>query len=114
MQTIHKEHGANIADKMLVEFTTNECPIFRITSPLSRCELESERHGKLSKNCGTDLETFETIFRIIVFANQLSLYGKIAEMCEEYESFHGRTRRPVVMEQSSSSLVPNVIQTAIP
>ena len=114
VQTIHKEYGTNIADKMLVEFTTSGCPIFRITSPLSRCELKSKRHGKLSIYCGTDLETFETIFRIIVFANQLSHYGAIAEMCEEYESFHGETRRPVVMEQSSSSLVPNVIQTAVP
>ena len=29
--------------------------------------------------------------RIIVSANQLSLYGPVAEMCEEYESFQDRT-----------------------
>ena len=60
-----------------------------------------------------DLKTVETIFRIIVSANQLSLYGAIAEMCEEYETLHDRSGRPVVMRQSSSSLVLSVIKTEV-
>ena len=44
--------------------------------------------------------TIETIFRIIVFANQLSLYGAVANMCEEYESLHDRSGQlDVVMGQ---------------
>ena len=35
-------------------------------------------------------------------------------MCEEYESLHERTGRPVVMGQSSSSLVLSVIKTEVP
>ena len=31
------------------------------------------------------------MFRIIVSVNQLSLYGAVAEMCEEYETLHDRT-----------------------
>ena len=42
------------------------------------------------------METIETMFRIIVSVNQLSLYGAIAEICEEYETLHERTVRPVV------------------
>ena len=34
-------------------------------------------------------------------------------MCEEYETFHDRTVRPVVMGQSSSSFVPSVIKTEV-
>ena len=46
-------------------------------------------------------ETIETLFRIIVSANQLSLYGAVANMCEEYESFHDRSGRlDMVMGQS--------------
>ena len=60
-----------------------------------------------------DLETIGTIFRIIVPANQLSLYGAIAEVCEEYETLHERTERNVVMGQSSSSLVLSVIKTQV-
>ena len=35
-------------------------------------------------------------------------------MCEEYESLHERTGRPVVMGQSSSSLLLSVIKTEAP
>ena len=102
----------HIAEKMLLEFA-DRCPIFRATSPLSRGRLKSKGHGKLSIHYAADLETIETFFRIIVSANQLSLYGAIAEMCEENETLHERTERPVVMEQSSSSLVLNVIKTDV-
>ena len=52
--------------------------------------------GKLSIHYCADQATIETIFRIIVFANQLSLYGAVANMCEEYESVHDRSGQPVV------------------
>ena len=99
---------------MLLEFAESGCPIFRATTPLSRGRLKSKGHGKLSIHYAADLETIETIFRIIVSANQLSLYGAVAEMCEEYESLHERTGRPVVMGQLSSSLVLSVIKTEVP
>ena len=99
---------------MLLEFAESGCPFFRATTPLSRDQLKSKRHGKLSIHYAADQETIETIFRIIVSANQLSLYGAIAEICEEYASLHERTVRLVVMGQSSSSLVLSVIKTEVP
>ena len=105
----------NIAEKMLLEFAESGCPIFRATTPLSRGKLKSKGHGKLSIHFGATQETIETIFRIIVSANQLSLYGVVADMCEECESLHERTGRPdVLMGQSSSSLVLSVIKTEVP
>ena len=78
------------------------CPIFRATIPLSRSKLKSKGHWKLSKHFTADQETIETVFRIIVSANQLSLYGAVANMCEECESFHDRSGRPdMVMGQST-------------
>ena len=81
---------------------------------MSRGQLKSKGHGKLSIHYAADQETIETIFRIIVSANQLSLYGAVAEICEEYESHHERTVRPVVMGPSSSSLVISAIMTEVP
>ena len=75
---------------------------------------KAKGHGKLSIHYCADLETIETIFRIIVSVNQLRLYGAVAEMCEEYETLHDRTGQPVVGGQSSSSFVPNVIKTEVP
>ena len=91
----------NLAEKMLLEFAASGCPIFRATTPLSRGKLRNKGHGKLSIHFAADQETIEAIFRIIVSANQLSLYGAVAEMCEEYESLHDRSGRPdTVMGQS--------------
>ena len=91
----------NLAEKMLLEFAESGCPNFHATTPfVQRCQLKSKGHGKLSIHFAAVQETIETIFRIIASANQLSLYGAIAEMCEEYESLHERTGRPVVMGQS--------------
>ena len=98
----------------MLTFAESGHPVFRATSPLSRCRLKSKGHGKLSTHYSADLETIETIFRMIVSANQLSLYRTVAEMCKEYEILHERTVRPVVGGQSSSSLVPSVIKTEMP
>ena len=81
----------HIAEKMLLEFAESGCPIFRATTPLSRGKLKSKGHGKLSIHFAADQETIETIFRIIVFANQLSLYGAVANICEEYETHQDRS-----------------------
>ena len=51
-----------IAERMLLEFAESGCPIFRATSPLSRGQLKSKEHGKLSIHYCADLETIETSF----------------------------------------------------
>ena len=62
-----------IAERMLLEFAESGCPIFRATTPLSRGQLKSKGHGELSIHFAANQETIETILRIIVSANQLSL-----------------------------------------
>ena len=93
--------GDHIADEMLLEFAESGHPTFRATTPLSRGKLKSKGNGKLSIHFAADQETIETVFRIIVSANQLSLYGAVANMCEECESLHDRSGHPdMVMGQS--------------
>ena len=81
----------HIADEMRLEFAESGHPIFRATTPLSRCKLKSKGHGKLSIHFTADYPTIETVFRIIVSANQVSLYGAVANMCEEFESQQDRS-----------------------
>ena len=102
-----------IAEKMMLTFAESGHPVFRATSLLSRGVLESKGGGKLSIHYCADFATIETVFRTIISVNQLSLYGAVEEMCEEYESCHDRTGGPVVRGQSSPSFVPNVIKTNI-
>ena len=76
---------------------------------------EVNSKAKDMENCrfifGATQETIGTIFRIIVSANQLSLYGEVANMCEVCESLHDRSGKPdMVMGQS---IVLNVIKTEV-
>ena len=62
---------------------------------------QKQRTWKTVDHFAATQATIETVLRIIVSANQLSLYGAVAEMCEEYESLHDRSGRPdKVMGQS--------------
>ena len=88
------------------------CPIFLATTPFSRGKLKSKGHGKLFIHFAADQETIETIFRIIVFANQLSLYGAVANMCEEFESLHDRSGQPDVL--MGQSIVLSEIKAEVP
>ena len=102
----------HIADKMLLEFAESGCPIFRATTPLSRGKLKSKGHGKLSVHFAADQEKLRLFFAIIVSANQLSLYGAVANMCEECESLHDRSGQfDKVMGQS---IVLSEIKTEVP
>ena len=114
MKIAHKVNGTKMAEKMILEFGESGHPVFRPTSPLSRGQLKSKGGGKLSIHYCADQDTITTVFRTITSVNQLSLYGAAAEMCEEYESFHDRTVKPVVGGQSRSSFVPSVIKTNVP
>ena len=86
--------------------------IFRATTPLSRCKLKSKGHGKLSFHFAADQETIETTFRIIVFANQLSLYGAVVNKCEEFEAHQDRSAQPDVF--MGQSIVLNEIKAEVP
>ena len=91
----------NIAEKMLVEFAESGCPIFRATTPLSRGQLRSKGHGKLSIHFAADVDTIDTIYRIIHSVNQFSVYGAVAAVCEEFESHQDRSGEPeILMGQS--------------
>ena len=74
--------------------------------------LKCKGHGKLSIHFAADQETIETIFRIIVFANQLSLYGAVANMCEEFESLQDQSRQPDVL--MGQSIVLSKIKAEVP
>ena len=90
-----------IAEEMLLEFAESGHPIPRATTPVSLENLESKGHGKLSIHFAATQETLETVFRIIFSANQLSLFGAVANMCQEFEFHQDRSGQPdVLMGQS--------------
>ena len=108
-----QEEWDRIAEQMMLTFAESTDPVFRSTSPLSRGVLKSKGGGKLSIHYCADSGTIETVFRTIISVNQLSLYGAVAEKCEECESCPDKTGRLVMRGQSSPSFVPSVMKTNI-
>ena len=97
---------------MLLEFAESGHPIFRATTPLSRGILKSKGHEKLSIHFTADFPTIETIFRIIISAGQLSLYGAVANICEEFEAHQDRSGEPDVL--MGQSIVLSEIKAEVP
>ena len=102
----------NIAEEMLLEFAESGHPTFRATTPLSRGQLKSKGHGKLSIHFAADEHTIDTIFRIILSVNQLSVYGAVAAICEEFENHQDRSGEPEIL--MGQSIVLGEIKAEVP
>ena len=79
------------AEDMLLEFAH---PIFRATTPLS------------------EPDTIDTIYRNILSANQLSIYGAVAAICGEFVGQPDNTGEPVILE--SQSIVLGEVKAEVP
>ena len=91
----------NIAEQMLLEFAESGHPTFRATTPLSRRTLKSKGRGQLSIHFAAVQDAIDTIFRIILSVNQISVYGAVAAVCEEFESHQDGSGEPeILMGQS--------------
>ena len=88
MKANHKESGDRVAELMMIKFGKSGHPVFRSTSPFSRGVLKSKGVGKLSIHFCAGERTIETVFRTIISVNQLSIYGPVSDLCEEYKSCH--------------------------
>ena len=102
----------NIAEEMLLEFAESGHPIFRSTTPLSRGQLKSKGKGKVSIHFSADTDTVDTIFRIILSVNQLSVYGAVAAICEESENHHEGSGEPEIL--MGQSIVLDEIKAKVP
>ena len=80
-----------VAELMVIKFGVSGHPVFRATSPLSRETLKSKGGWTLSIHFCADGETIETFFRTIISVNQLSIYGPVSDLCDEYRICQART-----------------------
>ena len=102
----------DIAEQMLLEFAESGHPTFRSTTPLSRGILKSKGRGKLSIHFAADEHAIDTIFRIILSVNQLSVYGAVAAICEEFENHQDGSGEPEIL--MGQSIVLGEIKAEIP
>ena len=66
----------------------------------------------MSIHFSTDPDTVDTIYRIILSVHQLSVYGAVAAVCDEYESRQDSTGQPVILV--GQSIVLGKIKAEVP
>ena len=59
--------------------------------------MKSNGRGKLSIHFTADQDTVDTIYRIFLSVNDLSVYGALAAICEEFVDHQDRTVQPVIL-----------------
>ena len=69
----------------MINFAETGHPIFQATSPLGRGELISKGGGKKTFHYNGSEENVELTHRTIVSSNQLSIYGAVADLCNELD-----------------------------
>ena len=102
----------HIAEELLLVFAESGHPIFCATTPLSMGQLKSKGRGKLSIHFAADQDTVDTIYRIILSVNQLSVYGAVAAICEEHEDHQDSTGQPVILV--GQSIILGEIKAEVP
>ena len=75
-------------------------------------QLKSKGRGKLSIHFAADGHTIDTIFRTILSVNQLSIYGAVAAVCEEFESHQYGSGEPEIL--MGQSIVLSEIKAEVP
>ena len=71
------------AENMMANFSGSGNPIFRSFSVFERGELRSNGGGKKSIHFNGSHENIELLLHTVMSANQLSVYGAIAELCND-------------------------------
>ena len=74
-----------VAENMMINFAESGHPIFQATSSLDRGELKSKGGGKKTILYNGSEEIVDLILRTIISVNQLSIYGAVADLCNELD-----------------------------
>ena len=68
---------------MMLNFAASSHSIFRVSSVLEKGELRSKEKGKKSTHFNGSEENIVLILRTIISANQISIYGAVADIRKE-------------------------------
>ena len=107
----HKEPGTILQSKCC--WNLQKLDIL-LSVPRLRCPeaFSRARHGKLSIHFAADVDTVDTIYRIILPVNQLSVYGAVAAVCEEFEGHQDRSGEPEIL--MGQSIVLGEVKAEVP
>ena len=100
VKTLHKVNGTRLLRKWCWHSQKADT---QFSEPRVHCPEECYTSVPMEKRL--------KLFRTIISVNQLSIYGAVSDLCEEYSICQTSTGRPVVKEQSNPLFVPSVIKS---
>ena len=91
----------HIAGRNAVGIRRKRTSYFPCKDSIVQGKSHKQRTRKTVDTFAADYSTIETIFCMFVSVNQLSVYGEVANICEEFEAHQDRSGQPdVLMGQS--------------
>ena len=97
-----------------MNFSRSGHPIFRASSAFERGELKSKGHDKKSIHFNGSDENIELLLRTVISANQLSVYGAIADLCRELSEDSRASEKPEAHDHMETMDIPTEPSIADP
>ena len=90
----------------MTNFSDSGHPIFRASSAFERGEIRSKGRGKKYTYFKSSDENIELVLRTVISANQLSVYGAVADLCNELSEDLGAPEKPEAPDHLESMEIP--------
>ena len=108
---MYKPNGEwDVAEHRLLHFSESGHPVSGGTSALERGSLKSKGGRNLSVHFCGDTDIFEVVLRTIIAVNQLSVFGAVADMCDDLASrtsgCSASTARPIAKDKPEIMVAP--------
>ena len=95
-----------MAEEMMLNFSDSSHPIFRASSAFERRELRSKEDGKKPIHFDGSDENIELHLHTLISANQLSVYGAIADLCSELPKDLRAPVKPAARDRLEKMAIP--------
>ena len=96
----------------MANFSGSGHPLFRASSAFERGELRSKGAGKKSMHFNGSHENIELLPRTVISANQISINGAIADLCNEVPKGVRTPVKPAAPDHLEKTEVPTDLSTA--
>ena len=96
-----------IAEQMMVNFSESSHTIFRASSAFGRGVLRSKGGGKKAIHFNNSDENIELLLRTVISANELSVYGAVANLCNELSEDFRALVKPEAFDYLDTTEIPS-------
>ena len=106
------DHGIQSAENVMAIFSRSGHPIFRASSAFEKGELRSKEGGKKSIHPNGSNENIELLLRTVISANQLSICGTTADLCNEVPKLVRAPVKPAALDHVEEMEIPTNLSVA--